>query len=191
MSDIQRDREERQHVIEVLQNMVDWMQAAHYIVAKPERIYALFYAIASIKTDLKYDLLYEETSGQADKPTTKNDLGVASGFDKNSKKLEKGTTKDNLGIDYLGVNAVSRQEAIDAIRQLYLDLASQKAVIDLLKILPSVTPQPKTGHWDDIPKYKDIAWQCSECGHFTTMKPNFCADCGCRMVEPQESEDKE
>lgn len=67
MSDTQRDREERQHVIEVLQNMVDWMEAANYIVATPERIHALDYAIASIETDLKYDLLYEETSEQADK----------------------------------------------------------------------------------------------------------------------------
>lgn len=36
----------------------------------------LRYAINSLKIDLKYDLLYEETSGQADKRTTKNDLGV-------------------------------------------------------------------------------------------------------------------
>lgn len=49
--------------------------------------------------------------------------------------------------------------------------------------------EPKTGHWNDIPKYKDIAWQCSECEHFTTMKHNYCPNCGCRMVEPQESED--
>lgn len=76
MSDTQRDREERQHVIKVLQNMVDWMEAANYIVATPERRHALFYAIASIKTDLRYNLLYEETSGQADKPTTKNNLVV-------------------------------------------------------------------------------------------------------------------
>ena len=52
-------------------------------------------------------------------------------------KLEQEpTTKNNLA-----VNCISRQEAIDTIRQLYLDLATQKAVIDLLKILPSVTPQ--------------------------------------------------
>ena len=36
----------------------------------------LRYAINSLKIDLKYDLLYEETSGQADKSTTKNNLGV-------------------------------------------------------------------------------------------------------------------
>lgn len=38
-------------------------------------------------------------------------------------------------------DAISRQEAIDTIKQLYIDLATQKYVIDLLKVLPSVTPQ--------------------------------------------------
>jgi len=76
MSDIQRDREERQNVIEVLEHMLEWMKAANTVLSKPERIKALDYAINSIKIDLKYDLLYEETSGQADKLTTKNNLGV-------------------------------------------------------------------------------------------------------------------
>lgn len=54
--------------------------------------------------------------------------------------------------------------------------------------IKALEQEPKTGHWNDIPKYKDIAWQCSECGHFSTMKHNYCPDCGCRMFEPQESE---
>ena len=41
--------------------------------------------------------------------------------------------------------------------------------------------QQKTGHWDDIPRYKDIAWYCSECQRFTTMKHNFCPNCGADM----------
>lgn len=46
----------------------------------------------------------------------------------------------------------------------------------------------KTRHWAYLPKYKDIAWYCSECKHFTTKKHNYCPNCGIRMVEPQESE---
>ena len=72
--------------------------------------------------------------------------------------------------------------------------------------LPSVTPQePKTGHWewvqyDDNPKLGD--WHCSECrcvvvkcvyknekGGIPLYK--YCPQCGRRMIEPQESEDKE
>lgn len=37
------------------------------------------------------------------------------------------------------------------------------------------------GHWNEIPMYKDIAWQCSECEHFTTWKYNFCPHCGADM----------
>lgn len=66
------DREERQHVIEVLKS---W--DGYFIGYTSDEVQeALRYAIASIETDLKYDLLYEETSGQADKSTTKNNLGV-------------------------------------------------------------------------------------------------------------------
>jgi hypothetical protein len=50
--------------------------------------------------------------------------------------------------------------------------------------------EPKTGHWNDIPNYKDIAWRCSECKHFAAMKHNYCPCCGARMVEPQERSDK-
>ena len=50
-----------------------------------------------------------------------------------------------------------------------------------------VEQEPKTGHWNDIPEYKDIAWRCSECKHFAAMKHNYCPCCGAKMVEPQGS----
>ena len=120
---------------------------------------ALDVAIASLETDEAYQLEYE-------KPTTKNDLGV---------------------------DAVSRQAVIDLMMQKWGenfsgDDAMQES-IDAIRVMPSTPQEPKTGHWNNIPKYKDIAWQCSECKHFTTMKHNYCPNCGCRMDEPQESED--
>lgn len=104
-------------------------------------------------------------------------------------------------------DTISRKEAIDTIRQLYLDLASQKAVIDILKVLPSVTPQEtRKGHWEhgkELSKeyqgrilvdvtYED--WHCSEC-HCAieeSIKPkwNYCPNCGAKMVESQESEEE-
>lgn len=64
-----------------------------------------------------------------------------------------------------------------------------------------VTPQPKTGHW--ITKIKSDLWgdmwptnpKCSECGgepfYFNTIyNYQFCPYCGSKMIEPQESEDK-
>lgn len=76
MSDIQRDREERQHVIEVLKQMrLDYED--FWEENDTEEIKAFNYAIASIETDLKYDLLYEQESNCSEIPTgstTKNDL---------------------------------------------------------------------------------------------------------------------
>lgn len=69
MSDTQRDREERQHVIEVLEMLKKLEDSLGEISGNKNTDVskALGYAISSLKTDLKYDLLYEETSGQADK----------------------------------------------------------------------------------------------------------------------------
>lgn len=62
--------------------------------------------------------------------------------------------------------------------------------IDALKALPSVNPQPKTGHW--ILTDDDFVY-CSECEDSYYPRPidaswYYCPHCGCRMVEPQGSE---
>lgn len=63
----------------------------------------------------------------------------------------------------------------------------------LIKSLPPVTPQPKTGHWIRMKAYEK--WGCSECHtvfRFTFKEHDYCPNCGAKMVEPQtqESEDK-
>lgn len=63
--------------------------------------------------------------------------------------------------------------------------------------LPPVTPQPKTGQWVENDRGISI---CSCCGkdkyedidgsiYDDVWFPNYCPNCGCRMVEPQESEE--
>lgn len=55
--------------------------------------------------------------------------------------------------------------------------------------------EPKTGHWIVEPN----CWlRCSECGEhyphtsiYETKGSNYCPNCGAKMVEPQEREDKE
>lgn len=89
----------------------------------------------------------------------------------------------------------------------YLIAEALDVVADLcVKQAPSVNPQePKTGHWIEhekgfwswvnkngerdgwIPDY-----ECSECGSRAWKREtNYCPQCGAKMVEPQESEDKE
>ena len=103
-----------------------------------------------------------------------------------------GTTGGNMK-NNLGVDLISRVDVLKIMQDNWHthngDWAMQESM-DNIRALPSVTPQePRKGHWKDIPKYKDIAWLCSECEHFTTMKHNYCSNCGAKMVEPQESED--
>ena len=136
------DREERQQVIKVLQNMVDWMESINYIVATPERRRALEYAIASIKTDLKYDLLYEETSGQADnqadQPTTKNDvpdinvgnIDCISRADAQT-KIEMNASRYTIAKERGGMGQVEWSD----------QLIKVSDAVDIIRALPSVTPQ--------------------------------------------------
>lgn len=63
-------------------------------------------------------------------------------------------------------------------------LEVNKAICNNLKALD---PQPKTGHWI---KYGKL-YQCSECKELSCCQGKFCNECGMKMVEPQESEDKE
>lgn len=50
--------------------------------------------------------------------------------------------------------------------------------------------EPKTGYWIDRDVYDADRWKCSECGRTEPYKENYCPNCGCRMVDEQEREDK-
>ena len=59
-----------------------------------------------------------------------------------------------------------------------------------VRSMPPVNAQLKTAYWIDI---DDIESECSECGHrepnerFIFNDINYCAKCGAKMVESQES----
>jgi Pyruvate/2-oxoacid:ferredoxin oxidoreductase delta subunit len=73
-----------------------------------------------------------------------------------------------------------------------------------LEQLPSVQPERKTAHWIEIAQYSDGKHkiECSECGNHifdrghansfnVKNKYKYCPNCGAKMVEPQESEEKQ
>ena len=75
----------------------------------------------------------------------------------------------------------------------------------MVENMSSVNPQPKTGHWIMIDKELQ-RYKCSECGEVIrlykkseipklekdeTLSNYPFSHCGCRMVDPQESEGKE
>lgn len=104
------------------------------------------------------------------------------------------------------------QQSCDAIsRQVVLDIVNNPLNIRLdaiIKALPSVTPKENTGKWideaDDIDaQFGRHEYKCSVCGRIANYyvggnecwwdiyKPNFCPNCGAKMVESQGSEKKE
>lgn len=141
---------------------------------------ALDYAISSIKTDLKYDLLYEETTHIADA----------------DKKIES-TTKNDLAVDL-----ISRADVLKLIydykdnhfenrKEYPINYGTLLDMIRWVRALPSVTPQLRKGHWisTETKGVRYAFWcryKCSLCGELSDYK-NFCPNCGAKM----ESEDKE
>ena len=101
-------------------------------------------------------------------------------------------------------DAISRQEVLDVIER-WLECSGyneaerhiMRAVQSVLYDSPSVTPQPKTGHWIKTGDYLITAFgnvdyvKCSCCREYGLEKGNYCPNCGAKMIEPQESEDKE
>lgn len=70
--------------------------------------------------------------------------------------------------------------------------------------IKALEQEPKTGHWksythsayhgiddDGEPIWREVkVYHCNLCNRRTVIKENYCPNCGCRMVEPQESEDE-
>ena len=66
----------------------------------------------------------------------------------------------------------------------YIPYIHYDDVVKCIKGMPSVTPQPNTGHWIQVEGKK---CKCSECDviHFIAMYPfghkNYCPNCGAKM----------
>ena len=61
--------------------------------------------------------------------------------------------------------------------------------VDYIKSLPSVIPQPKTGHWiyDRTRDWDgECKYECSECGMGSDVDYDYCMRCGTKMIEEQE-----
>ena len=74
-----------------------------------------------------------------------------------------------------------------------------RALSEGIKALKAISSaEPRTGHWVKTPKAvmgEGYMWYCNKCKYQVYQDSSksypsekFCPDCGCRMVEPQESE---
>ncbi len=84
-------------------------------------------------------------------------------------------------------DCISRQAVWEVMQRMW---GTSGELLDELMALPPVNPQePKTGHWINTAEpYMSDNIVCSECGFDSIAGYSYCPNCGCRMVEPQESE---
>ena len=150
-------------------------------------------------------------NAEYNEPTTKNlcdscgnstNCMMQSGIVRKECGLYKPTSENDLGVD-----CIDRQATLDAIikrlgikNESYL-LPAEKTIYQQIKDMPSVTPQePKTGHWIKycIPRAGEQHYQCTNCEEYFNFGLysdyykkafKFCPNCGCAMVESQESEE--
>ena len=109
-------------------------------------------------------------------------------------------------------DCISRQAVLDIFGKIDTYTIFCENAKRIIKALPSVTPQPKIGQWivdGSVDCYLDkVRCHCSECGkkkefpadydhikhklsisyQYPEFIDNYCPNCGCRMVDPQESE---
>ena len=85
-------------------------------------------------------------------------------------------------------DAISRRDVLDLAKQgVLVSNGNYKSVCKAINDLPPVNPT-KTGHWKPYLK-EGLRYQCSACDSRFDTPWAYCPHCGCRMVEPQESEE--
>ena len=68
--------------------------------------------------------------------------------------------------------------------------AQVDVIDDIMEWIEKHPQEPKTGHWSHDGSHWKNRFICSECGYkLFEEQTNYCPNCGCRMVEPQESEE--
>lgn len=80
-------------------------------------------------------------------------------------------------------DAISRQAVLDMdFKRIILTTAKPtEIIVQKIKALPPVAPQPKTGHWIDCSE-RDPWYRCSECGERVWGGYHkYCPNCGARM----------
>ena len=88
-------------------------------------------------------------------------------------------------------DCVSRQAVEDAIETTIVngECLGYGIASDILYDLPSVTPQPKTGHWIKFVVNRLHKIRCDKCDYvepeYATYIRNYCPNCGSRMMEAE------
>lgn len=121
----------------------------------------------------------EEAKGNLIHAISWNDMPKKEALEMAIKALDQAPCED----------AIRRQEVLDIVdsyseSQSNVEDVTQDIISDIVA-LPSVNPQPKTGHWifDEI---LDRHYYCSECKSMGVDYWDYCPNCGAKMEEVEE-----
>ena len=80
-------------------------------------------------------------------------------------------------------DCISRQAVLDLAKKgVLISNGNYESVCKAINELPSVNPQPKTGHWIGEENFDGSIWyMCDNCKEFEYVNTNYCPNCGTKM----------
>jgi len=146
------------------QKQTDTQNPCEDAISREDAIHAFDYLIGLNRAQIQ-DILFKLPS-VTPKPTECDD------------SVSRQAVLDNIknGFHWESVNGITTETVL-------------KQVIHDVEIMPSVQPKPKTGRWIDFKYPLFICSECKAVRENESFLENYCPNCGCRMVEPQESEE--
>lgn len=100
-------------------------------------------------------------------------------------------------------DAISRQAVLDDLEKSHMTSGVRNqgtwnecidSMMRTIRNMPSVTPKQKMGRWIEHNQYGIKHIECSSCSAWVLseylVRKSYCPNCGAKMVEPQESEEK-
>lgn len=88
-------------------------------------------------------------------------------------------------------DCISRKDTLAEFKRVYFDNGTViRCAESVLRGMPPVTPQQKTGHWNRVTDNAGYwVWECDKCGWQQRFHTNYCPDCGAKMQEEEENDD--
>lgn len=126
-------------------------------------------------------------------------VAILSIIDEEIERLEQKPCEDAISrratIDAIYKKHIGGKDAIEnaPINDLYA--CGLEEAIDAVDNMPSVKPQPKTGHWIGIDEEPHEDYECDRCGYVVStytanIEPHteykYCPNCGAKMQEVEE-----